>query len=323
MTPFELLEKAAGTRAIPRPWKRVLVPIDGSDVSTWVLDRARRILEGPELSVTLLRVVECGEARAAELAYRLDPRHRETSEALAGIRARFLAPSLSAKAQLRFGDPAGEILRETAEGGHDLVVMSTHGRSRLGGLRLGGVAERVLQASPVPLLLFRPMMGPDESLSAAATRDAAGFRRLLVMLDGLEAAEEILPMAGEVALAFDSQVTLFGAIFAGSREAAKRREAEEYFRTWAAALAARGIDSRVHVCTGDPASEALALMHRRSIDSVALMTHGRSGLARAIHGSVAQRLIRESGRPVLVLRDRGLRDRPPVAAGKNRQLWVD
>ncbi|MBI2931186.1 MAG: universal stress protein [Planctomycetes bacterium] len=323
MNQFELLDAPVRGRASASAWKRILLPLDGSELSKWALARARHILEQPGTSVTLLRVIECEEARANDLSFRMDPRHRKAGEALARTRINLLDLSVSASSELRFGDPVTEILREIAEGGHDLVVMSTHGQTWLSRVFLGSVAERVLQSSPVPLLLFRPMMGPDETLSFVETREAASFKRLLVVLDGLEPAEEILPMAEGVARAFGSELHLFGAIFGGSQEAAKRREAEEYFKNCAASLAERGIPSQVHVCMGTVAEEALALIRERALDSVALMTHGRAGLARAIHGSVAQRLIRESGVPVLVLRNRRLRPLPSAMVSGHRQLWVD
>lgn len=323
MNQFELLEPPARENAVAGTWKRVLVPLDGSEISTRVIAQARLILEQPGTSVTLLRVIECEEEQARDLTYGVDSHHRGARYALPKILSELLDRSVTVKARLRFGNPATGILREIAKGGHDLVVMSTDGRPRLGRIPVGNVAERMLQSSPVPLLLFRPTMGPNGMLSPVAICEAARFKRLLVVFDGLDSAEEILPMAEGVERAFGSELYLFGAIFGGSQEAAKRREAEEYFKNCAASLAERGIVSHVHVCTGAIVEEALALIRERRLDSVALMTQGRSGLARTLHGSVAQRLIRESGVPVLVLRNRQLRGPLPAPVEKHRQLWLE
>ncbi len=303
-------------------WKSVLVPLDASAGSTWVLARARRILEQPGTSVTLLRVIECTEAQANDAHFRADSRHREARKSLAGVRTNLLAPSVPSRAQLRFGDPATEILHEVSEGGHDLVVMSTRGRMSLRRLLLGSVAERVLQASPTPLLLVRPMMGRDEPMSSVETCEAARFQHLLIVLDGLEPGEEILPMAEGFARAFDSKVCLFGAITGVSKESDRRRRAEEYLATLGRSLATRGLLSRLHICTGSVADEALALIHKHEFDSVALMTQGSFGRSRAIRGTVAQRLVRESGVPVLVMRNRRLRPEISAPAPEHRQAWV-
>ncbi len=323
MITTEETDAAVATRPRASAWKSVLVPLDGSEISKWALARARHILEQPGISVTLLRVIECKEARANDLAFRMDSRHGEARVALARTRINLLDLSVSSRAQLRFGHPATEILREVVEGNHDLVVMSTQGQSWLSRVLLGSVAERVLEGSPVPLLLFRPLMGPDETVSSAETCEAARFKRLLVVLDGLERAEQVLPMAEGIARAFDSTLGIFGAISGGSEEPDRRREAEDYMANLGRALATRGILAQVHVSTGAVADEALALIRKHGFDSVALMTHGRLGLARAVHGNVAQRLIRESGVPVLVLRDQQLRLLPAAAVSAHRQLWVD
>jgi nucleotide-binding universal stress UspA family protein len=58
---------------------------------------------------------------------------------------------------LEQGDPAGAIVRAAKEYGCDLIVMGTHGRTGLGRLLLGSVAEQVVRKAPCPVLtLSRP-----------------------------------------------------------------------------------------------------------------------------------------------------------------------
>ncbi len=317
MMHVENLDAATAETVRSRAWSRVLVPLDGVAASNWALTRARHLLEQPGLAVTLLRVVECTEARAKDLSFRVDSRHREARQALAHARSHVLSPSIAARAELRFGDPVTEILREIEDARHDLVVMSTRGRTGFSRFLFGSVTDRVLRSSPVPLLLVRPWMAQGEPA------EAARFERLLVVLDGLEPAEEILPWAEDIARTFGSSIHLFGGIFGGSTVASRCREAREYLDGLSAALEARGIPSQVHVCKGAVADEALALIREHGLDAVALMTHARSGLALAVYGSVAQRLIRESGVPVLVLRNRRLRPAIFARLPEHRQLWVD
>lgn len=304
-------------------WKRLLIPLDGSEVSAWALSRASRVLEQPGLSVTLFRVVEASENRAADLAYALDPRHREALDSLAVLRERLLERSIPVRAEIRFGDPATEILREIAAGGYDLVAMATHGRSGLARVMFGSVAQKVLQASPTPLLLFRPLQRPDESLSPAETSDPARFRHLLVPLDGSEAAEEILPAAEGFARTFGSKLHLFAAIPGGSDEALHRRHAEEYLGRWQSVLGARGVVPLLEIRTGSAPEEALAAIRDLGLDGVAMTTHGRRGLALSLYGSVAERLLRDSGVPVLLLRNKKLRRPIPAAPEEHRLLRGD
>jgi nucleotide-binding universal stress UspA family protein len=65
------------------------------------------------------------------------------------------------------GDPAAEILRVAREIGCDLIVMGTHGRTGLGRLLLGSVAERVLREAPCPVVTVK--VPPASSLSPRAS----------------------------------------------------------------------------------------------------------------------------------------------------------
>ena len=53
------------------------------------------------------------------------------------------------------GDPSNEIVRIAKDGGYDLIVMSTHGRTGLSRLLMGSVAERVIRHAPCPVFVIR------------------------------------------------------------------------------------------------------------------------------------------------------------------------
>jgi nucleotide-binding universal stress UspA family protein len=295
------------------PWKRLLIPLDGTEVSEWVLARANHLIEQPGLEVTLLAVLPSEQADAPPSAIQ---------SSLARLRDRLLERSIVAEAELRFGDPASEILREISAGGHNLVAMATHGRRGLTRMIFGSVALQVLQASPVPLFLFRPLQRPDESLSPAESSEPARFRRVLVALDGSEAAEEILPPAAQFARAFGAKLHLFRSVPGGPGEAEQVARADEYLRNWQYSLSHQGLATFVTVRPGAAAEEALRVVRDESIDAVALTTHGHTGLPRALYGSVAERLLTDSGVPVLVLRNRRLRAPLPAPLHERRFLKV-
>ncbi len=304
------------------PWTRVLIPLDGSEISSWVLKRARLLLERPGITVTLLRVVETDEDRASELGFRVDSRHLDVQAALSAVREELLQRSIAAHAELRFGDPAREILREIASGGYDVVAMSTHGRTGLRRVMFGSVAFKVLQASPVPLLLFRPLQAPDGSLSTVETSDPARFRNILVPLDGSPAAEEILAAARGLARAYGSKLHLFRAIPGGSDEAEYRRQAVEYLVHWERLLGQWGIVAFGAVRTGPAAEQALEVIRERGLDAVAMTTHGHTSLARVVYGSVAEKVLVGAEVPMLVLRNSRLRSRLPEPAPPHRHVEV-
>jgi nucleotide-binding universal stress UspA family protein len=278
----------------PRPtsWKRILIPLDGSEAAACPLEGAQRILQQEGVVVTLLRVIACHERCANDLAYRMDARHAAARDDLTRRRMRLLGASVIVRAQLRFGDPAMEIAREITDGEHDLVIMSARAGRPPGPGPIGGVADRVLRLSPVPLIFFYP----------GARFDAAPLDRLLVVLDDPEMALETLGLAEEVARTFDSKVCVLGA-----------GQSQEHFKELGRSLASSGILARVHTGTGLVAEQALDLMRRGEIDSIALMT--RPGAAMPV-------LIRESAVPVVVLRKRERRPSSSLRPAR-RQVWVE
>ncbi len=63
-----------------------------------------------------------------------------------------------------------------------------------------------------------------------------------------------------------------------------------------------GVRFRVHVATGSPAPEILAVAERESVDLIVIATHGRGGIAQALLGSTTDRVLRKARCPVLVIR---------------------
>ena len=283
---------------------RVLIPLDGSELSAWTLDRAAGLLRRPGVQATLLGVVPASSELAADLAYGVDPRYAPFRDALAAARDRLLERGIGARAELRFGAPPDAILREIREGGHHLVAMTTHGRTGLARAILGSVALQVLRGSPVPLLLFRPLRRPDDTLSPVESREPAPFRRLLVLLDGSSLAEEILGPATSFALLAGAEIRLFTAVPGGPERDLHERAARERLELWSERLAAGGLRTSVDVRPGAAAPEALEAARAWGADAMAMTTHGRTGLARALYGSVAERVLADASLPLLVARSR-------------------
>jgi nucleotide-binding universal stress UspA family protein len=153
------------------------------------------------------------------------------------------------------------------------------------------------------------------------------FKRLLVPLDGSRFASRALPYAAEVAERFGAELILIqvikpatSVIDAGAAvgvplgaseiavqaalEADKRNaaRARRYLSGKVRAIRSRHIQPSYRVLVGDIARAIMEFSEKESIDLVVMTTHGKSGLRRAIMGSVADVVIRESGKPVLVIR---------------------
>jgi nucleotide-binding universal stress UspA family protein len=83
----------------------------------------------------------------------------------------------------------------------------------------------------------------------------------------------------------------------------QRKETQEYLDGLVDELRDRGVGAKAIVVVGHSVAEALLdLAHPERIDLVAIATHGRGGVQRLLLGSVADKLIRGAGPPVLVVR---------------------
>jgi nucleotide-binding universal stress UspA family protein len=82
-------------------------------------------------------------------------------------------------------------------------------------------------------------------------------------------------------------------------------------------LAEAGYDVSLAVRFGDPAQELADLVEEEDVDAVVIATHGRSGLSRAVLGSVAERLLRMVVVPVVMVRahDVGIEETPLAPFG--------
>jgi nucleotide-binding universal stress UspA family protein len=139
------------------------------------------------------------------------------------------------------------------------------------------------------------------------------YKSILVPLDGSKLAEAILPEIVKVASSMKARIILLRVcrahVFPGKdptkAEVEVIREAEKYLNEIAKQLTNKDLDAEIHVRYGDVADEILNHSKRNEIDLISMSTHGRSGLGRWLLGSVAEKIVRHSEKPVLLLRAHG------------------
>jgi nucleotide-binding universal stress UspA family protein len=155
------------------------------------------------------------------------------------------------------------------------------------------------------------------------------YHKVVVLLDGSELAEGVLPHVTEVIRDRGSQVYLLSVASltrgiapiirdvlppsAGTQEERRRieRELEEYLRAVAKRLEPVVADVQIGVRFGRPADEILAFVGDVGADIIAMSTHGRSGISRWVFGSVADRVLRGATCPVLLVRAGQVQPRTP------------
>ncbi len=91
-------------------------------------------------------------------------------------------------------------------------------------------------------------------------------------------------------------------------ESQNRAEADEYIAEKAKKLRKKdGITVQTALAYGNPAEEILKYAKKNQVDLIIMTTHGRSGISRWVFGSVADRILRHSPVPVLIIAPTGCR----------------
>lgn len=142
-------------------WLEILCAVDFSRGSEATLEVAADLARRHGGALTLLHVREPppaaggrgfvpppgpSEAEAVEIGRSLDRWRAEAARRSGG----------EVHTAVATGSPASEIVRLARERPFDAVVVGTHGRTGLGRLVLGSVAERVVREAPCPVVVVRP-----------------------------------------------------------------------------------------------------------------------------------------------------------------------
>lgn len=304
-------------------YQRMLVPLDGSELAEQVLVYAKELAGRLDLDVSLLYVCTKEE-------YQVLPMHRSYVEQVAdllktqtaAVRAEAGDQSKRKGGQVEgrvtVGYPAEEILRFADENKIDLILMATHGRSGVKRWVLGSVADKVLRASKLPVLLVRSGVTYDVAY------DKWPKRTFVVPLDGSKAAESVLAHVEvlakqkgldsvEVVLLQVSEPPVVQSDYPASmplnweehvkEETAKRkRGAEQYLSTVEKRLKEAGLKVRSEVLVGNPAQEIVSYCGKDRCNLIVMATHGRSGVSRWAYGSVAEKVLLGTASPIVVVR---------------------
>jgi nucleotide-binding universal stress UspA family protein len=298
---------------------QILVPLDGSSLAERALSCAATLARGLPAELVLIRAIQI-PPDILELLDESTPKLNAIVAQLETVANDYLSAlveqlgetGLDARHTVQRGSAAEAILNYAEQARIDQIVMATHGYSGIKRWTHGSVAERVLQAARVPLLLVRVS---EEDLTKD-WRQPMACRRILVPLDGSPLAEQILPTVTVVARALDAKLILFRVPIAqvsswvtgepylpmmGILETAEEA-AQAYLSAVARRLGKEGLDVTVAMSIGAVADCIIEYAETHDIDLITMCTHGRTGLARWALGSVADRVLRAGSTPILLIR---------------------
>ena len=304
-------------------FRRILVPLDGSPRAEMILPQLGRILRHEDAEILLLRAVHVPPVPPEWAATADDLRLQERAEAqryVHDLARRFTGEGAKVHARVLTGPPAETILRAAEDEEATLIAMATHGRTGLSRFVFGSVAEKVLRASDVPLLLVRSYRPTPKGDLEPLTPEELPFRKILVCADGSKTSAAAVTPAVKLAQLFDSQAVVLhvvppylppGPILPGMEPILPPPDTPEPDSrkdpaTAAAARRFEAVDLKAvrRTVIGDPASAILDHAVEAHVDLIAMATHGRGGVRRWALGSVAERVLRGAPVPVLLTRSR-------------------
>lgn len=133
----------------------ILFPTDFSSTADHALQVARSLARDHQAKLVLLNAVM--SAPAVEMyvpEMDLDSLSKEAQRHLEEVAARIT--DVPVETIVHYGEPGGSIVVVAERVGADLIVVGTHGRSGVGRMLLGSVAEYVLRHAPCPVLTIKP-----------------------------------------------------------------------------------------------------------------------------------------------------------------------
>ncbi|ADJ25876.1 UspA domain protein [Dehalogenimonas lykanthroporepellens BL-DC-9] len=141
------------------------------------------------------------------------------------------------------------------------------------------------------------------------------YKKILVPLDGSKTAEGVLPHAKALAYAEGAEIVLLNVAanpaqefafedpaIAGYSIAEQEQKATAYMGRICEDIKSAGFKVSCHLREGSPANTILKVAEEIGVDAIAMSTHGRGWPANWLIGSVAERVIRHSKVPVLMIR---------------------
>ncbi len=293
-------------------YERILVPLDSSSLADTVLPYAEVMAGALKSRVTLLYVSESEET----------PYHR-VHEFYLGKIAQLVKShikehyperkdvSIRIKSAVVKGKPAEEISDHVRENNISLVIMAGHGRVGVMRRPMVSIVRKVFHATGVPLLLIRAKPYLETGMPQL-------LNRILLPLDGLKSGEAALPYVKKLTRWLPAEVTLLQVVapsrhvhtlggldhvqFTGDQIETMKDIAREYLENTRKKLAGTKATLQCEVRVGDPGAEITRLAEKTNSRLVVLATHRHSALRQWIWGSVPQKVLQTTDKPILLVK---------------------
>ncbi len=296
-------------------YRVIMVPVDGSAFSREAVFQGLRLARKSGAQLRLVRVASVAVVPGGpdtipleSAAWTIDRDDLRTQ--LYRLAAECKSNShVEVSATVEEGPIADALRGHALRHGVDLIVMATHARRGMARAFLGSVADQLIRETGIPVLVVRPPSLATELI------DGPCYKRIIVPLDGSALAERSLDPAIALARIEHAQVTLLMIVppdnespagNSGPKGPSRRpvglNDAERYLAKMRIALAEPGLQIHSAVVVVEDIPRAIIGFSQASDeDLIAIATRGRGGIARAIIGSVADRVMCQGTLSMLIV----------------------
>ena len=285
----------------------IVVPVDFSDSSLHSVRVARTVAEADE-HITLVHVAAAMDAITTPYGWAAPEATPVTIERCQQKLQAWISEHDLGDVNyvVRFGDAGMEVCELAREMNGTLIVLASHGRSGLERVLLGSVAERIIRHCHCSVLVLR--RGQDHRADLTAAGSWCPRKRVVVPIDFSASTDATLEVAKELVdgreqidvinvMPHVEDVLIGDTILDEPTRRENRQQSLERY------LAEHDFDGmRAHAVTGDPGTTICQYANQVDADTVVIASHGYHGLHRLVLGSTAERVVRHSNAPVLVLR---------------------
>lgn len=289
-------------------FRRLMVPLDGSKAAENALPYAEEIAAKFGSEIVLVSVSESAATDTGHLHHTYLER---TAEQVECQLKDWEAKKETVVVKALVGKPAVEILRYADENSVNLIAMASRGLSGEGPWPLGSIAVKIIRATARPVLLIRAQA------SELALQQKRLLKRILVPLDGSKLGETAVPGTEILARVLGAELVLLQVVEPATTWGAydsypsyhtpvniegRKASAKAYLDGVGKPLKEKGLNTSTVVEYGLPASQIIEYAKANGVDLIAMSTHGRSGIALWVFGSVTDKVLHTGDMALLIVR---------------------
>jgi nucleotide-binding universal stress UspA family protein len=304
--------------------KKILCPVDFSDQAYEALLAAADLAGDYSAKLLVAHVVESlppllggGQDPVSQFQECCRLQEEDAKERLEKLVKRGLPDKIKIKTLIKNGHPAIQILEWAEEHEADLIVIATRGQSGWRPALLGSVTARIIKLTRRPVWVIQPK----QSASSPIRKTPIKLKRILCPTDFSESADEALKAAADLAGDYSAELIVVHMLESRPSVPGSAPDLDSCFEKYgleikAAAekhldnLTEKMISTKVQVRSlvkkGPAAVQIVELAEKNQADLIVIATHGLTGWRQALLGSVTERVIKLTTKPMLIIQTKPL-----------------